>query len=454
MDIMDKLQILSDAAKYDVSCSSSGSSRSNKGGLGNAHMSGICHSWSEDGRCISLLKILLSNSCVYDCAYCVNRITNDIPRASFTPYEVVELTINFYRRNYIEGLFLSSAVCKNPDYTMEQLLKTVKILRTEYNFNGYIHLKAIPGADSALIYEAGLYVDRMSVNIELPSNEGLTLLAPQKKKEAIIRPMGFIKNQITETSYDRKIFKYSPRFVPAGQTTQLIVGATQDKDITILRLSENLYNHFKLKRVYYSAYVPVSDNPRLPAILRPPLLREHRLYQADWLLRFYGFKAEELLSESHPNFDIALDPKCDWAVKNLNYFPVEVNTAPYEMLLRIPGVGIRSAQRILAARRVSSLDFSALKKLGVVLKRARFFITCRGKYQGLTDINALFIREALVQTDNSQIPSSYQQLSLFDNFSFSEATITDNPEVYSSKKILLPEKPQPLFPPTKVSIES
>lgn len=426
MDTMEKLKILSDAAKYDVSCSSSGSSRSNKGGLGNASISGICHSWSEDGRCISLLKILLSNSCVYDCAYCVNRITNDGPRASFTPQEVAELTINFYRRNYIEGLFLSSAVHKNPDYTMEQLLKTVKILRMEYNFNGYIHLKAIPGADSVLIYEAGLYVDRMSVNIELPSSEGLKLLAPQKKKEAIIKPMDFIKNQITETSHDRRIFKYSPRFVPAGQTTQLIVGATPDRDITILRLSESLYKHFKLKRVYYSAYVPVSDNPRLPTITRPPLLREHRLYQADWLLRFYGFKAEELLSEKNPDFDIALDPKCDWAVKNLNYFPVEINTAPYEMLLRIPGVGVRSAQRILAARRVGSLDYSALKKLGVVLKRARFFITCSGKYQGLTDLNALFIREALVQADSYQASLPYQQLSMFDNLQLSTSNIKGN----------------------------
>lgn len=444
MDTMEKLQVLSDAAKYDVSCSSSGSSRSNNGGLGNGHMSGICHSWSDDGRCISLLKILLTNSCVYDCAYCVNRITSDVPRASFTPQEVVELTINFYRRNYIEGLFLSSAVYKNPDYTMEQLLQTVRLLRTEHKFNGYIHLKAIPGADSALIYEAGLYVDRMSVNIELPSNEGLKFLAPQKKKEAILKPMGFIKNQITEKTHEKMIFKNSPRFVPAGQSTQLIVGATPDKDITILKLSENLYNHFKLKRVYYSAYVPVSDNPRLPVISRPPLLREHRLYQADWLLRFYGFKAEELLSERNPNFDVALDPKCDWAVKNLNYFPVEVNTAPYEMLLRIPGVGPGSAQKILAARRVHSLDFTALKKLGVVLKRARFFITCSGKYHGLTDINALFIREALVQTESKQLPSPYQQLSMFDDFKLKEASITDTKEVYYPGKIALPEITQPM----------
>lgn len=444
METMEKLQILSDAAKYDVSCSSSGSSRSNNGGLGNGHISGICHSWSDDGRCISLLKILLSNSCVYDCAYCVNRITNDVPRASFTPREVAALTIGFYRRNYIEGLFLSSAVYKNPDYTMEQLLKTVKILRTENNFNGYIHLKAIPGADPSLIYEAGLYVDRMSVNIELPSNEGLKFLAPQKKKEAILKPMGFIRNQITEKTHDRLIFRHSPKFVPAGQTTQLIVGATNDTDMSILRLSENLYSHFKLKRVYYSAYVPVSDNPRLPVISKPPLLREHRLYQADWLLRFYGFKAEELLSERNPDFDIALDPKCDWALKNLHLFPVEVNTAPYEMLLRIPGVGVLSAQRILAARRVGSLDFSDLKKLGIVLKRARFFITCRGKYQGLTDLNELFIREALIQTENQGIPSQYEQLSMFDKFKFNDLGITDAKSTYTTNKIAMADALQPL----------
>lgn len=437
MEIMQKLEILSDAAKYDVSCSSSGSSRSNKGGLGNAHLSGICHSWSDDGRCISLLKILLTNSCVYDCAYCVNRVTNDLPRATFTPEEVVSLTINFYRRNYIEGLFLSSAVYKNPDYTMEQLLQTVKILRTEYNFNGYIHLKAIPGADSSLIYEAGLYVDRMSVNIELPSNEGLKLLAPQKNKNGILKPMGFIKNQITEKTHEKMIFKHSPKFIPAGQTTQLIVGATPDPDISILRLSQNLYNHFKLKRVYYSAYIPVSDNPRLPVISKPPLLREHRLYQADWLLRFYGFKAEELLSERNPNFDVALDPKCDWATKNLHYFPVEVNTAPYEMLLRIPGVGVLSAQRILAARRVGSLDYIALKKLGVVLKRARFFITCKGKYQGMMDMNELFIREALVQTEKNNISPPYEQLSMFNDFRLTESLTADSREVYGTSKVAL-----------------
>lgn len=444
MEIMQKLQILSDAAKYDVSCSSSGSSRSNNGGLGNAHMSGICHSWSEDGRCISLLKILLTNKCIYDCTYCVNRVTSDIPRTEFTPEELVSLTINFYRRNYIEGLFLSSAVHKNPDYTMEQLTRTVKMLRTEHNFNGYIHLKAIPGADSSLIYEAGLYVDRMSVNIELPSNEGLRLLAPQKKKEAILKPMGFIKTQITEKTHEKMIFKHSPKFVPAGQTTQLIVGATPDHDISILRLSENLYKHFKLKRVYYSAYVPVSNHPLLPAIARPPLLREHRLYQADWLLRYYGFKAEELLTEGNPDFDVALDPKCDWALKNLHLFPIEINTASFEMLLRIPGVGVTSAQRILAARKVSSIDYTALKKLGVVLKRARFFITCRGKYQGLADMNELFIRESLVKLENTRTPSPYEQISMFDNMGFGPMHAADFREAYSTKQIAHRGNLQPL----------
>lgn len=435
METLEKLEILSDAAKYDASCSSSGSNRSNNGGLGNGHISGICHSWSDDGRCISLLKILLTNHCVYDCAYCINRITNDLPRAEFTPEEVIQLTINFYRRNYIEGLFLSSAVHKSPDYTMEQMLQVVKLLRTRENFHGYIHMKAIPGADPKLIHEAGMYVDRMSVNIELPSMEGLKLLAPQKKKEAIIKPMSFIKNQIIETKNDRSVFRYTPKFVPAGQTTQLIVGATNDYDISILRLTENLYNHFNLKRVYYSAYVPVSDNPKLPVIAKPPLLREHRLYQADWLLRFYGFKAEELLSEKNPNFDIALDPKCDWAIKNLHIFPVEINTAPYEMLLRIPGVGVKSAQKILHARRVSILRFDDLKKLGIVLKRARFFITCNGKHQGISSMNDMFIREALVKDEKPLLPPQYEQLSMFDKIE----TAIDERAKYNTS-IFLPDR--------------
>lgn len=362
MELQKKLEILSAAAKYDVSCSSSGSSRKNtKGGLGNGSACGICHSWSDDGRCISLLKILQTNSCIYDCAYCVNRLSNDIPRATFTPHEVAGLTINFYRRNYIEGLFLSSSIIKSPNYTMEQLYESVRLLREEYNFNGYIHLKAIPGADLSLIEASGRLVDRMSLNIELPSNKGLQLLAPQKTRETILKPMGFVNSKIIETKDNRKFFKSSSNFVPAGQSTQLIVGATPDHDLKILRLSESLYKGYKLKRVYYSAYVPVSTNPKLPLISKPPLLREHRLYQADWLLRFYGFNSSELLDEKYPDFDTELDPKSSWALRNIHLFPVDINKADYEMLLRIPGVGVRSAQKIIAARRVKLLDFDDLK---------------------------------------------------------------------------------------------
>ncbi|SDJ87073.1 putative DNA modification/repair radical SAM protein [Natronincola ferrireducens] len=419
MDVLKKLEILADAAKYDVSCSSSGSNRKNSGGLGNGHMSGICHSWADDGRCISLLKILLTNDCIYNCAYCVNRSGNDLPRASFTPEEVADLTINFYRRNYIEGLFLSAAVLKSPDYTMELLLKTAKLLRHHYNFNGYIHMKAIPGADHRLIHEAGQLVDRMSVNIELPSTNGLKLLAPQKKKEAILKPMGFISSQITQKVEERKLFKNTHKFVPAGQSTQLIVGATPDADLNILRLSEGLYQRFGLKRVYYSAYVPVSSDPKLPAIAQPPLLREHRLYQADWLLRFYGFSSQELLQEDKPNFDIHLDPKCDWALRNLQLFPIEINRAPYEILLRIPGIGVKSAKRIIAARRFHSLSYDNLKKIGVVLKRAKYFITCRDKYYGEIDFHREgLLRQALMGTEiksPSKAIEEGQQLSMFTN---------------------------------------
>ena len=339
MDLTEKIKILSNSAKYDVSCSSSGSSRKNKkGGIGNASPSGICHSWTADGRCISLLKVLLTNYCIYDCKYCINRSSNDIPRASFTVDELVNLTINFYRRNYIEGLFLSSAICISPDYTMELLLKSVKKLRKEVNFNGYIHVKAIPGANIALIEETGKYADRMSVNIELPSGESLKLLAPQKTKESILKPMGFIKSGIIQNHEERLKFKNTPLFVPGGQSTQLIIGATTDSDLKILKLSESLYNSYNLKRVYYSAYIPVSNHPHLPAISNPPLLREHRLYQADWLLRFYGFESDELLNDENPNFDELLDPKCNWAIRNLDKFPVEVNNADYFTLLRIPGI--------------------------------------------------------------------------------------------------------------------
>ena len=416
MDIQDKLKILADSAKYDVSCSSSGGSRKNTdGGLGNSHVSGICHSWSDNGRCISLLKILYSNACIYDCLYCINRSSNDVPRAAFTADEVVDLTINFYRRNYIEGLFLSSAVHKNPDYTMEQMLKVVKKLRCEYKFNGYIHLKAIPGADRSLIYQAGTYADRMSVNIELPSENSLRILAPQKKKEAILQPMNLITSGIYENSYEKRFSKSAGNFVPAGQTTQLIVGASPEHDINILKLSEGLYKKFNLKRVYYSAYMPITEHPNLPAINKPPLLREHRLYQADWLLRFYGFKADEILNESTPDFDISLDPKCNWAVNNLNLFPVEINKADYNMLLRVPGIGVKSARNIMAARRAKLICFDDLKKLGVVVKRARYFITCQGKFNGEKSMNQNDIRFLLTDKKAAYENDSFkmQQLSLF-----------------------------------------
>ncbi|MDI3310982.1 MAG: putative DNA modification/repair radical SAM protein [Thermoanaerobacterium sp.] len=411
MDLLEKIRILADAAKYDVSCSSSGSDRKNKnGGIGNASFYGICHSWSEDGRCISLLKILFTNICIYDCSYCVNRCTNDVERALFTSDELADITINFYRRNYIEGLFLSSAVYKSPDYTMELLIKTVKKLREEYNFNGYIHLKAIPGADVNLIRMAGLYADRMSVNIELPSERSLKLLAPQKTKESIIKPMSFIHNQLLEKSESKKLMRYTDKFVPAGQTTQLIIGATPESDRTILRLSENLYKHYDLKRVYYSAYIPVSNDSNISKVTSPPLLREHRLYQADWLLRYYNFKADELLTEEEPNFDISLDPKINWAMKNLNLFPVEINTADYNMLLKVPGIGLRAAKRIVKARKATHLSYDSLKKLGVVLKRAKYFITCNGKYYAECNIEADKIKGKL--TSKNRILDG--QLSIFD----------------------------------------
>lgn len=416
MDIHEKLKILSAAAKYDVSCSSSGSSRKNTpSGIGNASESGICHSFTPDGRCISLLKILLTNYCIFDCAYCINRSSNDVPRAAFTPKEVADLTINFYKRNYIEGLFLSSAVIKNANHTMDLLYRTVYILRNDYNFNGYIHIKAIPGADSMLIRKTGELVDRMSVNIELPSNESLKLLAPQKDKASILKPMSFIGSEILSNIEERRLFKNAPSFVPAGQSTQLIVGATKDTDFKIMKLSENLYNTYRLKRVYYSAYVPVNKASKLPDIVKPPLLREHRLYQADWLLRFYGFSAKELLSENKPNFDINFDPKTDYALSHLEEFPVEVNLAPRKLLLRVPGIGVRSVQRILASRRVHSLTFEDLKKLGIVLKRAQYFITCSGKYYGDAAFKEESIRRRLMpKVDLNVIDNpKYEQLTFF-----------------------------------------
>lgn len=414
MELMDKLKVLADSAKYDVSCVSSGSSRKNKpGGVGSSMPAGICHTFTGDGRCVSLLKVLMSNCCIYDCAYCVNRVSNDIPRTAFTPDEIADLTINFYRRNYIEGLFLSSAVVKSPDHTMELIIRAVRRLREDYRFNGYIHIKAIPGADPALIEKAGTYVDRMSVNIELPTSDGLKLLAPQKKKEAILGPMSFISNKINEAQDNNRRFKNAPMFVPAGQSTQLIVGATGDHDLSILKLSEGLYKRFGMRRVFYSAYVPVSNHPALPQRVKPPLLREHRIYQADWLLRFYGFKADELLDESHKDFDTQLDPKCDWALRNLHQFPVEINRADYFLLLRVPGIGVQSARRIVKARMIQKLDFADIKKLGVVLKRARFFITCKGKYIDKLDATEDFIRINIL-AGSKQLPAAdpgYTQLS-------------------------------------------
>lgn len=416
MDIFEKLKILADSAKYDASCSSSGSSRRNKNnGIGNGNYSGICHSWGADGRCISLLKILFSNCCMYDCAYCINRCSNNVKRATFTPREVADLTINFYKRNYIEGLFLSSAVIKSPDYTMELLVKTVTILRNKYNFNGYIHCKTIPGCSQELIDKLGNLVDRMSINIELPSNTSLKLLAPQKEKDGILKQMSYISTNIKQNKLDHNKFKKN--FVPAGQTTQLIIGATPETDLKILNLSQSLYSKLNLKRVYYSAYISVNNDKNLPTLESPPLLRENRLYQADWLLRFYGFTANELLDETHPNFNNILDPKCDWALRHLNNFPVEINTASYHTLLRVPGIGVISAKKIIRARRSFSLTFEALTKLGVSLKRAQYFITCRGKYfDRVYKFNQNFIETNLIYQERNKLQKNeFEQLSLFDN---------------------------------------
>ena len=411
MEVMEKLKILADSAKYDASCSSSGSERKNAPeGIGNAAPMGICHSFSGDGRCISLFKVLLTNYCMYDCQYCINRISNDVPRAAFTPREIADLTINFYKRNYIEGLFLSSAIVKSPDHTMELLIECVSILRNEYRFNGYIHVKTIPGASQELVAKLGFLADRTSVNIELPSAESLREFAPQKNKEAIFRPMKQITESIKQNREEIAIYKYAPDFSPAGQSTQMIIGATPETDIKILTLSENLYNRYSLKRVYYSAYVPIGTNPNLP-VTAPPLLREHRLYQADWLLRFYGFTASELLSDDNPNFNNLIDPKCDWALRHKELFPVEIMSAPYEMLLRVPGLGIRSARKIIMARRHTSLSFEDLKKMRISLKRAKYFITCMGKtYRNLWIREELITPALLADKD-----AGYGQLTLFDN---------------------------------------
>ena len=408
--IDEKLRILSDAAKYDVSCSSSGSSRKNtNNGLGNAAYSGICHSWSADGRCVSLLKILMTNYCIYDCKYCISRKSNDIERAILTPDEIVRLTMNFYRRNYIEGLFLSSGVIKNADYTMEQMIAVAKKLRLEENFNGYIHMKVIPGASRELIHEIGLYVDRVSVNIELAESKALKLLAPDKKPTDISTSMGLIrKNQIQNTE-EKKLFKSTPSFIPAGQTTQMIIGAGGESDYAILSKSENLYKNFDLKRVYYSAYVPVNKSGILANADAVPMIREHRLYQADWLLRFYDFKAGEILDEKNPFIDPLLDPKANWAVQNWHLFPMEINRVSYKDLLRIPGIGVTSAKRIVMARKYSIIKYEHLKKLGVVIKRAKYFITVNGEFLGFRKESPELIRNALIEKEKMAM----QQMKLF-----------------------------------------
>ena len=409
--IEEKLRILSDAAKYDVSCSSSGSSRKNtNNGLGNAAINGICHSWSADGRCISLLKILMTNYCIYDCKYCINRRDNDIERAILTTDEIVKLTINFYRRNYIEGLFLSSGIIKSADYTMELMIAVAKKLRLEEKFNGYIHMKVIPGASRQLINEIGLYVDRVSVNIEFAENNALKLLAPDKKATDISTSMGLIRKNMLENAEDKKLFKSTPSFVPAGQTTQMIIGASGESDYSILTRSENLYKNFDLKRVYYSGYVPVNKSGILvSADQAVPIIREHRLYQADWLLRFYDFKADEILDEKDPFVDPLLDPKTNWAIKNPHFFPIEINKATYRELLRVPGIGVTSAKRIVMTRKYSTIRYEHLKKLGVVIKRAKYFITVNGEFLGFKKENPELIRNALMEKEKMVA----EQLKLF-----------------------------------------
>lgn len=459
MSLQKKLEVLSDAAKYDVACTSSGTERKGDGnGMGNSIAAGICHSFSADGRCISLLKVLYTNECIFDCKYCINRSSNDIARASFTPQEIAELTMEFYRRNYIEGLFLSSGILISPNHTMELILEALRLLREVYHFNGYIHCKAIPGADPVLIEMLGWYTDRMSINLELPTAEGLKELAPNKNRKNILKPIrqiqlgrkgnreflglpdfnerpklieGAEKNDIQEiiTSATQMVpFQTKPltkrRFVPAGQSTQMIIGATRESDYQIMSVAESLYDNFDLKRVFYSAFMNVNQDMRLPSTDKgPPLLREHRLYQADWLLRFYGFKAMELLDEQRPNFNILLDPKCDWALRHLELFPVEINRADYYTLLRVPGLGTNSAQRIVMARKSAVLDFNDLKRLGVVLKRAIYFITCNGKTMYPIKMEEDFITRQLVALKDQKLPGidkdiTYRQLSLFDDVSF------------------------------------
>lgn len=463
--LSDKLEILADAAKYDVACTSSGVDRKGKEGyLGNSVAAGVCHSFAADGRCISLLKILMTNHCVFDCKYCHNRKSNDVPRATFTPEEICTLTMEFYKRNYIEGLFLSSGVIQNPEYTMEKMVETLRLLRKKYKFNGYIHVKAIPGAPQELIYSAGLLADRISVNMELPTQESLGKLAPNKSFNTIFKSIGQITDTIAvhrlsigkdarmernsiNRYLDNGIFagdkaklemkekelllpadigdtKLKRPFAPAGQSTQMIIGATDETDLELIKTTQSLYQNFDLKRVFYSGYVPLNDDPVLPTIGTPvPLLREHRLYQADWLLRFYGFRADELLTKENPNFDNQIDPKCFWALNHLDMFPVEINRASYDLLLRVPGIGPTGVKKIVSARRYSKVTFAMLKQMGIVLKRAKYFITCDGKMMDRTPIDRQYIRSSLVgieQKSNFDIqnPGTQRQMSLFTDFGF------------------------------------
>lgn len=414
--LREKLNILADAAKYDVSCSSSGSDRKNTNkGVGNGHSSGICHTYTEDGRCVSLLKILLTNHCIFDCAYCVSRKSNDIERAAFTVDEVVELTMNFYRRNYIEGLFLSSGIFKNADFTMERLLRVVKKLRLEQNYNGYIHLKTIPGASDELIKEAGLYADRMSINLEMPTESGLKLLAPEKTHGEVIRSLDLVKTQVVQFKDEKKLIKSVPKFVPAGQSTQMVVGATPETDKEIMYTADRFYKSFALKRVYYSGYIPISSDTRMPILgTQPPLLRENRLYQTDWLMRFYGFNVREILNDANPHLDIDIDPKLSWALRNLQNFPIDINTADYRMILRVPGIGVSSANKIVQARKFGKLHVYQLKNIGVAYNRAKHFIKCADTPFQLKDYQSTQIKAfILAESQSKYLKTDTQQLILF-----------------------------------------
>lgn len=431
MELMQKLTILADSAKYDAACTSSGADRKSKGGLGSSMPAGCCHSFSADGRCVSLLKVLMTNDCLYDCKYCVNRRSNDVPRATFTPAELAELTIQFYRRNYIEGLFLSSGVIKNPDYTMEQMIEVLHLLRYKHNFWGYIHAKTIPGASEDLVYKLGLLADRLSVNIELPSEDSLKQLAPSKTRSGILKPMGLIAGGVKQNQKELTLYKKAPKFAIAGQATQMIIGATPETDYKILRLSQGLYDKYDLRRVFYSAYIPVVEDTLLPSLeTKPPLLREHRLYQADFLMRQYNFLADEILSEETPNFNPYLDPKCNWAIHHMEQFPVDVNAASYNELLRVPGIGPKSAQRIISARSTGSLDTMGLKRIGVVMKRAQYFIVAADCQKGIRMSKETALR-ALI--DPKVFSAGVEQISMFSNQDMGSPQLTASTQEKNTK---------------------